>query len=39
MFRDGEGVAQDYAEAVRWWHLAAAQGNADATAALTRLGA
>jgi TPR repeat protein len=27
MFRDGEGVAQDYAEAERWYRLAAAQGN------------
>jgi hypothetical protein len=30
MFERGEGVAQDYAEAVRWYQLAAAQGHADA---------
>ena len=29
MFRNGEGVAQDYAEAVRLYSLAAAQGHAD----------
>ncbi len=27
MFANGKGVAQDYAEAVRWYKLAAAQGN------------
>ena len=26
----GEGVEQDYAEAVKWYRLAAEQGNADA---------
>jgi hypothetical protein len=26
MFDDGQGVAQDHAEAVRWYRLAAAQG-------------
>jgi TPR repeat protein len=30
MFADGEGVAQDQAEAVRLWRLAAAQGHAQA---------
>ena len=30
MYRDGRGVAQDDAEAVRWYRLAAEQGNADA---------
>jgi TPR repeat protein len=30
MFSKGEGVAQDQAEAVRSWRLAAAQGHADA---------
>ena len=28
--QEGQGVAQDYAEAVRWYKLAAAQGLADA---------
>ena len=27
---NGEGVAQDYSEAMKWYHLAAAQGLADA---------
>jgi len=39
MFENGQGVAQDRAEAIRWYRLAAAQGNASATAALKRLGA
>ena len=30
MYLTGEGVAQDHAEAVRWFRLAADQGNADA---------
>ena len=30
MFSNGQGVAQDYVEAVRWYKLAAAQGDADA---------
>jgi uncharacterized protein len=30
MFENGQGVAQDYAEAVRLYRLAAAQGHADA---------
>ena len=39
MFAKGRGVAQDDAEAVRWYRLAAAQGHAGATAALARFGA
>jgi hypothetical protein len=39
MFDNGEGVAQDDTEAIRWYRLAAAQGDAGATAALKRLGA
>jgi TPR repeat protein len=38
MFENGKGVAQDRAEAIRLYRLAAAQGDADATAALKRLG-
>ena len=34
MFENGLGVALDYAEAVRWYRLAAAQGDADAIANL-----
>jgi len=30
MFADGLGVAQSYAEAVRWFRLAAAQGDPEA---------
>jgi TPR repeat protein len=30
MYYEGEGVPQDYAEAARWYRLAAEQGNADA---------
>mmetsp|Transcript_18300 Transcript_18300/g.61714 ORF Transcript_18300/g.61714 Transcript_18300/m.61714 type:complete len:84 (-) Transcript_18300:153-404(-) len=30
MFYTGKGVAQSYEEAVRWWRLAAAQGNGEA---------
>jgi uncharacterized protein len=30
MYRNGNGVAQDYAEAVRWYRLAAEQGYANA---------
>jgi TPR repeat protein len=30
MYDEGQGVAQDYKEAVRWYKLAAAQGNAKA---------
>ena len=29
MYRNGEGVVQDYAEAVRWFKLSAAQGDSD----------
>ena len=30
MYEDGEGVPQDYAEAVKWFRKAAEQGDADA---------
>ena len=30
MYRDGQGVAQDYAKAREWWEKAAAQGDVDA---------
>jgi hypothetical protein len=30
MLQNGRGVAKDEAEAVRWYRLAAAEGNADA---------
>ena len=30
MYGKGQGVVQDYAEAVKWYRLAAAQGNASA---------
>jgi len=33
----GQGVAQDRAEAIRWYRLAAAQGHADAQISLRRL--
>jgi TPR repeat protein len=39
MFHNGLGVAQDRAEALRLYRLAAAQGLANATAELARLGA
>jgi TPR repeat protein len=34
MYRDGRGVAQDYAEALRWWGKAAELGVVDAQYAL-----
>jgi TPR repeat protein len=34
MYRDGRGVAQDHAEALRWWRKAAEQGLVDAQFAL-----
>jgi TPR repeat protein len=34
MYRDGQGVARDYAEALRWWRKAADQGVVDAQYAL-----
>jgi hypothetical protein len=37
LFECGRGVAQDRAEAIRWYRLAAAQGHVGATAALRRL--
>ncbi|MEG1669098.1 tetratricopeptide repeat protein [Chryseobacterium sp.] len=30
MYRDGNGVTQDYVEAVKWYTKSAEQGNADA---------
>ena len=33
-YYDGEGVPEDNTEAVKWWRLAAAQGDARAQAAL-----
>jgi len=27
MYYDGEGILQDYAEAIKWWHKAADHGN------------
>ena len=30
MYTDGEGVAKDYAQAVHWFRLAAAQGDPQA---------
>jgi uncharacterized protein len=30
MYKNGNGVVQDYAEAVKWYRLAAEQGYADA---------
>lgn len=37
MYHFGEGVPQDFTEAVKWYRLAAAQGNADAQYNLGRL--
>lgn len=34
----GKGVKQDYDEALKWYRLAAEQGNSDAIAALSELG-
>ena len=30
MYKNGNGVLKDYAEAVKWWRLSAEQGNASA---------
>ena len=38
MYEEGRGVAQNLTEARRWYGLAAARGNADASAAWERLG-
>ena len=35
MYFHGRGVAQDYAEALRWYHMAAEQGHAHAGVALS----
>ena len=37
MYQYGQGVAQDYGEALRWWRSAAEQGLLDATLALGNL--
>ena len=37
MYANGKGVTQDYKEAIKWYRLAADQGNADAKEALPRL--
>ena len=34
MYREGHGVPQDYAEAVKWFRLSAGQGYSDAQGAL-----
>ena len=34
MYANGQGVAQNYAEAERWYHMAADQGDADAQMSL-----
>ena len=36
-YYNGEGVAQNYAEAVKWWSKAAEQGQAEAKTALRLL--
>jgi len=38
MYANGTGVDKDMTEAVRWYRAAAAAGNADAEANLSRLG-
>ena len=37
MYRNGQGVVQNYAEAVRWYKLAAAQGHAEAQSSLGQM--
>ena len=37
MYENGRGVRRDRVEAVRWYRLAAEQGDADAETALDRL--
>jgi TPR repeat protein len=34
MYYEGEGVPEDYAETMKWWRKAAAQGDADAKVGL-----
>ena len=34
MHREGRGVSKNYKEALKWYRLSAAQGNADAQTAL-----
>jgi TPR repeat protein len=36
-YEDGEGVEQNYEEAIKWYRLAAEQGEEDAKEALARL--
>jgi TPR repeat protein len=36
-YENGQGVAQNYAEAARWYQLAADQGNAQAKSKLEKL--
>jgi len=36
-YKDGEGVKQDYSQAVEWYRKAAEQGHDDAQEALDRL--
>ena len=38
MYGRGEGVRQDYAEAVNWFRKAARQGHSDAQSFLTQIG-
>jgi len=37
MYEKGEGIPQDYQEAIKWYRLAAEQGNADAQMVLDAL--
>ena len=37
MYKHGQGVPQDYKEAVRWYRLSAEQGNADAQYNLAKM--
>jgi TPR repeat protein len=37
MYEEGQGVAQDYAEAVKWFRKSAEQGNEEAKKFLERL--
>jgi uncharacterized protein len=39
MYTNGQGVPQDYVEAVKWYRLAAEQGHAVAQGSLDRLAA
>ena len=37
MYREGEGVKRDYAEAAKWYQLAAAQGDEEAQESLEEI--